>query len=202
MSRTPGGLMKAPLQISLEMEKHMNLKRKTLWTGVVLVFLAAGILGLSLVSRSFGANPSDQEKAAGLSHHDVSELQESLRDKGYYHGKVDGNLGPQTREAIRQYQKSENLPVTGHLDADTSGKLGVGPESEGSDFKGAGHEVGAGGKEFGHEMKEGKPVAAGKEMGKGLGRGGKEIGKGVKEAVSPESDRGDREKKEKADSEK
>jgi hypothetical protein len=43
-------------------------------------------------------------------------------------------------------------------------------------------------------MKQGKPVAAGKEMGKGLGRGGKKAGKAVKKAVSPESDRGDREK--------
>jgi hypothetical protein len=44
-------------------------------------------------------------------------------------------------------------------------------------------------------MKQGKPVAAGKEMGKGLGRGGKKVGKGIKKAVSPESDRGDRESK-------
>lgn len=36
-------------------------------------------------------------------------------------------------------------------------------------------------------MKEGKPVAAGKEFGKGVGRGAKDVGKGVKEAVDPES---------------
>ena len=44
-------------------------------------------------------------------------------------------------------------------------------------------------------MKKGKPVAAGKEMGKSVGRAGEKVGHGVKEAVSPESDRGDREKK-------
>jgi len=135
-------------------------------------------------------------RASAQDRGDVKKVQESLRDKGYYKVPVDGIMGPQTRAAIRQYQQSENLPVTGRLDGETAGKLGVGPESEGGIFKGAGQEVGAGGKELGHEMKQGKPVAAGKEMGKGIGRGGKDVGKGVKKAVSPESDRGDREKKE------
>jgi hypothetical protein len=47
---------------------------------------------------------------------------------------------------------------------------------------------------------KGKPIAAGKEMGKGVGRGGKKAGHGIKEAVNPESDRGDREKKQKPES--
>lgn len=179
----------------------MNPNSKVVWTRVVFTFLATGMLGLSLTSLGFAAN-AEEEKPAVSHSQDITKVQESLRDKGYYQGKVDGILGPQTREGIRQYQKSENLPVTGRLDAETAGKLGVGPESEAGDFKRAGHEVGAGGKELGHEMKKGKPVAAGKEMGKGLGRGGKDVGKGVKEAVSPESDRGDREKKEQPETEK
>ncbi len=179
----------------------MNLNSKTVWTRVVFTFLATGMLGLSLTSLGFAANP-DEEKPAVSHSQDITKVQESLRDKGFYHAHVDGVLGPQTREAVRQYQKSENLPVTGRLDAETAGKLGVGPESIEGSFKGAGQEVGEGGKEFGHEMKQGKPVAAGKEMGKGMGRGGKKFGKAVKKAVSPESDRGDREKKEQPESEK
>jgi peptidoglycan hydrolase-like protein with peptidoglycan-binding domain len=158
---------------------------KTAWTKVFFILLVAGLLGLSMVSRTFAANPGDQEKSSGLSHHDIKKLQENLRDKGYYHADVDGVLGPQTRAAIRQYQESENLPASGHLDAQTAGKLGVGQESVGGDFKRAGHDVGSGGKGFGHEIKEGKPVTAGKDLGVGVGRGGKEVGKGVKEAVTP-----------------
>ena len=101
----------------------------------------------------------------------------------------------QTRQAIDQFQKAEDLPVTQHLDVKTAAKLGVEPESVGSSFKAAGREVGEGGKEFGHEIRKGKPIAAGKELGKGVGRGGKNVGEGVQKAVSPESDRGDREKK-------
>jgi peptidoglycan hydrolase-like protein with peptidoglycan-binding domain len=131
---------------------------------------------------------------------DVKTVQENLREKGYYNGQIDGIAGPQTEAGIRQYQKAENLPVTGRLDAQTAGKLAVGPESVGGSFKGAGHEVGEGGKEAGHEMMEGKPIAAGKEMGKGVGRGSKKAGHGIKEAVNPESDRGDREKKQQPES--
>ncbi len=163
----------------------MSLNKKAVWTRVIFTLLMTGMLGLSVTPLA-----SAQDRG------DIKKVQESLRDKGYYTASVDGRMGPQTREAISQYQKSENLPVTGRLDGETAGKLGVGPESEGGNFKGAGQEVGAGGKELGHEMKEGKPVAAGKEMGKGIGRAGKKIGKGVKEAVSPDSDRGDREKNE------
>ena len=162
----------------------MSLNKKAVWTRVIFTLLMTGMLGLSVIPLASAGDRGD-----------IKKVQETLRDKGYYTASVDGRMGPQTREAIRQYQKSENLPVTGHLDAQTAGKLGVGPESIGGSFKGAGQEVGEGGEEAGHEMKQGKPVAAGKEMGKGLGRGGKKVGQGVKKAVSPESDRGDREKK-------
>jgi len=179
----------------------MNPNSKTVWTRVVFTFLVTGMLGLSLTSLGFAANPEEEKPAVSHSQ-DITKVQESLRDKGYYHAKVDGVVGPQTREAIRQYQQSENLPVTGRLDAETAGKLGVEPESVGGSFESAGQEVGKGGKELGHEMKQGKPIAAGKEMGKGLGRGGEKFGKAVKKAVSTESDRGDREKKEQPESEK
>jgi len=184
----------------------MSLNKKAVWARVIFTLLMTVMLGLCLVPRA-----SAQDRG------DIKKVQETLRDKGDYTGPVDGIVGPQTRAAIRQYQQSENLPVTGHLDGGTAGKLGVGPESEGGNFKGAGRDVGAGGegagravgtggKGVGHEMKEGKPIAAGKDMGKGLGKGGKDlgqgvgqggkdVGKGVKKAVSPKSDSKDPENK-------
>jgi peptidoglycan hydrolase-like protein with peptidoglycan-binding domain len=184
----------------------MNPNSKAVWARAIFTLLMTGMLGLSLMPR-----------ASALDHGDIKKVQETLRDKGYYSAPVDGIMGPQTRAAIRQYQQSENLPVTGHLDGGTASKLGVGPESEGGNFKGAGQEVGAGGegagraigtggKGVGHEMKEGKPIAAGKDIGKGLGQGGKDVGqgvgqggkdvgKGVKQAVSPKSDSKDPENK-------
>ncbi|MGC9969569.1 MAG: peptidoglycan-binding domain-containing protein [Bryobacteraceae bacterium] len=148
------------------------------------VALALGMLGLNLVPT-----------ASATSHKEAKTVQKSLSDKGFYNGPIDGLVGPQTRAGIRQYQEAEGLPVTGRLDEATAGKLGVGPESIGGGFKGAGQEVGKGGQEVGHEMKQGKPLAAGKEFGKGMGRAGEKVGKAVKKSVTTDSDRGDREKK-------
>ena len=167
---------------------------RSVWARMVFTILTIGVLGLSLTASAFAVTPSE-EKSAVLDQQGIKKVQETLHDKGYYKGKVDGILGPQTRAGIRKYQKSENLPVTGHLDGETSGKLGVGPESVGGKFKDAGQEAGKGGAEMGHEMKKGKPIAAGKELGKGLGRAGNKVGQAVKKAVDPDSDRGDREKK-------
>ena len=163
---------------------------KTVKAAIVFVFLTIGMLSLSLTATASAAYP-----AAPLSHDDINKVQKSLSDKGHYHGAIDGILGPRTRQAIGEFQKSEKLPVTKQLDAETAGKLGVGSESIGGKFKGAGDEVGSGAKEAGHEIKNGKPVAASKELGKGIGRAGKDVGQGIKKAVTPDSDRGDREKK-------
>jgi peptidoglycan hydrolase-like protein with peptidoglycan-binding domain len=150
----------------------------------VTLTVALGVLGLGLASSASAASSEDNKK-----------VQQSLIDKGYDAGPVDGVLGLRTRTALRQYQASEKLPVTGRLDADTAGKLGVGPESIGGSFKGAGQEVGQGGQELGHEMKQGKPIAGGKELGVGMGRAAQKVASGVKKAVTTDSDRGDREKR-------
>jgi peptidoglycan hydrolase-like protein with peptidoglycan-binding domain len=151
---------------------------------VVTLTVALGVVGLSLT-------PS----ASAASSDDVKKVQKSLTDKGYDVGPADGVLGSRTRAGIRQYQASEKLTVTGRLDAETAGKLGVGPESIGGNFKGAGQEVGQGGQELGHEMKQGKPIAGGKEFGVGVGRAAQKVGSGVKKAVTTDSDRESREKK-------
>jgi lipid-binding SYLF domain-containing protein len=152
------------------------------------------------------ASPSGEKKgsplrtagsSAALRHEDIKKVQTNLNDKGFDCGPADGYLGPRTRVGIRQFQESENLPGTGRLDAETAGKLGVGPESIGGNFAGAGHDVAEGSKELGHEVKQGKPVAAGKEFGKGIGRAAQKVGAGVVQAVSPDSDRGDREEQQK-----
>jgi peptidoglycan hydrolase-like protein with peptidoglycan-binding domain len=62
---------------------------------------------------------------------DTSKLQQILQDEGHYRGKVDGVVGLRTRASIRGFQKAENLPVTGELDVQTAGKLGVRPEVRG-----------------------------------------------------------------------
>ena len=58
----------------------------------------------------------------------VRQMQQTLQNEGHYRGKIDGTLGLRTRASIRGFQRAENLPVTGQLDVQTAGKLGVTPE--------------------------------------------------------------------------
>jgi hypothetical protein len=46
----------------------------------------------------------------------ATAVQTGLANRGYYHGSIDGAIGSGTREAIRAFQKANNLPVTGLID--------------------------------------------------------------------------------------
>jgi hypothetical protein len=46
-------------------------------------------------------------------------VQEELAELGYYHGSIDGAIGPQTQRAIRWFQSVANIPVTGRIDGAT-----------------------------------------------------------------------------------
>lgn len=151
-------------------------------------------------SKEKKASPMQSAQPPGkLRREQIQQAQQSLNDKGFDVGRADGVMGARTRAGVRLFQQSENLPVTGRLDSETLGRLGVGPGSIGGNFTGAGRDVAKGSRELGQEIKQGKPVAAGKEFGKGVGRAAEKIGAGVVDAVSPDSDRGDREEQQKKD---
>jgi peptidoglycan hydrolase-like protein with peptidoglycan-binding domain len=42
-------------------------------------------------------------------------IQTALQNSGYYNGPIDGRLGKQTREAIRAFQKANNLKADGRV---------------------------------------------------------------------------------------
>jgi peptidoglycan hydrolase-like protein with peptidoglycan-binding domain len=43
----------------------------------------------------------------------VRALQTALRKAGFFYGKVDGSMGPQTRTAVKAFQQANNLAVDG-----------------------------------------------------------------------------------------
>lgn len=55
----------------------------------------------------------------------VRDAQRALRDLGYRPGPIDGTVGPRMRAALTRYQRNENLPVTGELDAETMVRLDI-----------------------------------------------------------------------------
>jgi hypothetical protein len=55
----------------------------------------------------------------------IRSAQQALQGSGLNPGAIDGIMGPRTQQAVRDYQKRQNLPQTGQLDAATMQKLGV-----------------------------------------------------------------------------
>ncbi len=55
----------------------------------------------------------------------IANVQATLQQEGYYHGEVDGMLGPFTREALANYQRHHGLNVTSAIDRPTLEALGM-----------------------------------------------------------------------------
>jgi Putative peptidoglycan binding domain len=56
---------------------------------------------------------------------EVADLQDKLARAGYYHGQIDGVLGPETRHALVRYQSAKGLEPSGNLTPDTLRSLGM-----------------------------------------------------------------------------
>ena len=56
---------------------------------------------------------------------DTRAAQEALKTQGFDPGPIDGHMGPRTSAAISDYQRKNDLPVTGMLDDATMAKLEV-----------------------------------------------------------------------------
>ena len=54
----------------------------------------------------------------------ISQAQQALRQEGFYVA-TDGTMNPRTVAALRAYQATNQLPVTGTLDSDTMASLYV-----------------------------------------------------------------------------
>jgi len=80
------------------------------WNQSITYTLTAAVLA----TRLAGAPPFDQRSPEqGLSGDAMKTLQQKLADKGYDVGGIDGILGVNTREAVRQEQIRLGLPVDG-----------------------------------------------------------------------------------------
>jgi Putative peptidoglycan binding domain len=66
-----------------------------------------------------GSAPNDYSQSEydnGSADSSVSQVQAALARKGYYHGAIDGSMGPATRDALRRYQRYQGLDATGQID--------------------------------------------------------------------------------------
>jgi len=148
----------------------MFLPSKIGWAKIAFALLTTGMLVPAFPpTAAAGSDSSKEGTTAFIVKNEIRKVQDTLRDKGHYRGKIDGVLGLRTRASIRAYQKAENLPVTGQVDARTADGLGVRPESTWGDSHSTGREVGRSGDGPGGEIKRDKPSASIK-WAKGSGR--------------------------------
>jgi peptidoglycan hydrolase-like protein with peptidoglycan-binding domain len=52
------------------------------------------------------------------------QIQQALKNAGFYTGNVDGKIGPMTKEAIEEFQKANNLEADGKVGPKTWQALG------------------------------------------------------------------------------
>lgn len=55
-------------------------------------------------------------------------VQQFLKDRGFYAGEIDGDIGPGTKEALIDFQKKNALKVTGEIDNQTLIEMGINKE--------------------------------------------------------------------------
>jgi peptidoglycan hydrolase-like protein with peptidoglycan-binding domain len=87
-----------------------------------------GTSSKSEISRGegMGKQAGTESRGAGKWSKDkVKAVQEALKTKGFDPGEADGVLGPKTGRALRDFQKSQNIQVTGRIDDKTASALGV-----------------------------------------------------------------------------
>jgi len=67
---------------------------------------------------------SESKAGAAMSAQDIQKVQDALKAKGHNPG-TSGAMDDQTRDAIRAFQKANNLTLTGTVDEKTAAALGV-----------------------------------------------------------------------------
>jgi peptidoglycan hydrolase-like protein with peptidoglycan-binding domain len=91
--------------------------------------LAAQSTTPSNASPTQRAQQSTTMQSQGEPRGEVKEAQQKLKSDNLYKGSVDGILGPETQQALKEFQKKNNLQQTGRLDDQTEQKLGVAEQS-------------------------------------------------------------------------
>ena len=64
---------------------------------------------------AYYSGPNEGDRDAGFN--SPRAVQAALAWRGYYSGRIDGVMGPETRAAIRSFQSHQGLPVTGQIDS-------------------------------------------------------------------------------------
>ena len=90
-----------------------------------------------------GSARASRETVVDLSPAEVREVQTVLIERGYLHGRADGEWGPRTRDALITFQRKEGVEATGHIDERTVQSLGLSGKIKTGSIAGANEKAGS-----------------------------------------------------------
>jgi len=68
------------------------------------------------LKESLGKSQGTNFAKTGARHErNTKQIQAALKNAGYYQGAIDGKMGKNTRQAIKDFQKANNLPADGKV---------------------------------------------------------------------------------------
>jgi peptidoglycan hydrolase-like protein with peptidoglycan-binding domain len=90
------------------------------------VLLTGLLLGAGFAGPAFAQN--ELVYVQPLQPQGVQSVQQSLRNAGFYNGRIDGMWGPDSHAALEHYQQTHQLLVTGQMNQATAASLGIAPD--------------------------------------------------------------------------
>lgn len=112
------------------MNNNYNVIKGSIRLSKILLF----ILIITIIAGMVFANLQNQATEAlaqGSSGQQVKEVQQKLKNWGYYYGSVDGVYGSQTKAAVIKFQKSNGLTADGIAGKQTLAAMGIASTSGG-----------------------------------------------------------------------
>jgi peptidoglycan hydrolase-like protein with peptidoglycan-binding domain len=91
----------------------------------ILVLVSASLLGPGAFAAGEPVSPPTEQTSPEPSADINRRVQEKLRERGFYAGPINGDIGPNTQAALAQFQLSIPLPASGQLDDQTLAALGI-----------------------------------------------------------------------------
>lgn len=99
-----------------------------------------GALAVSpALARGMGEQRNDMQsggqygqsgQSAQLDQNTARQVQQQLQAQGYDVGQVDGIWGPQSRQALMNFQRDQNMQASGRPDQQTMAALGIDPSTQ------------------------------------------------------------------------
>lgn len=101
----------------------MTSKRLTIGVMVLTLTTAGAGIAFTEIHAAGIAGPNGSQIASPPQSDSIRDAQQALKDEGLYKGPINGELGPETKQAIARFQKTNGLKQTAALDTETRDQL-------------------------------------------------------------------------------